>query len=108
MTMVLELIAECLPLIFAIKSLLPFLISPLPPLASRIVLVMSIEESRRTQRPYRYGMILLCFGALANWLGLAENYAEPVRYLGVACIIGESLFSPSPVSLSVYRLHQIR
>lgn len=34
MTMVLELIAECLPLIFAIKSLLPFLISPLPPLAS--------------------------------------------------------------------------
>lgn len=55
---------------------------------------MTIEESRRTQRPYRYGMILLCFGALANWLGLAENYAEPVRYLGVACIIGECLSRP--------------
>lgn len=62
----------------------PFIKSlPLPPA------VLTIEESRRTQRPYRYGMILLCFGALANWLGLAENYAEPVRYLGVACIIGE-------------------
>lgn len=60
--------------------------------ASFSVPVMTIEESRRTQRPYRYGMILLCFGALANWLGLAENYAEPVRYLGVACIIGECVW----------------
>uniref|UniRef100_A0A182PK70 Uncharacterized protein n=1 Tax=Anopheles epiroticus TaxID=199890 RepID=A0A182PK70_9DIPT len=38
---------------------------------------MSLEESRRTQRPYRYGMMLLCVGALVNWLGLAENYSEP-------------------------------
>ncbi|XP_055539090.1 uncharacterized protein LOC129726431 isoform X2 [Wyeomyia smithii] len=49
--------------------------------------VMSLEESRRTQRPYRYGMILLCVGALVNWLGLAENYSEPIRYTGVACIL---------------------
>uniref|UniRef100_A0A8D8CM96 (northern house mosquito) hypothetical protein n=1 Tax=Culex pipiens TaxID=7175 RepID=A0A8D8CM96_CULPI len=48
---------------------------------------MSLEESRRTQRPYRYGMILLCVGALVNWLGLAEDYAEPIRYTGVACIL---------------------
>uniref|UniRef100_A0A182N8T2 Uncharacterized protein n=1 Tax=Anopheles dirus TaxID=7168 RepID=A0A182N8T2_9DIPT len=48
---------------------------------------MSLEETRRTQRPYRYGMMLLCVGALVNWLGLAENYSEPVRYAGVACIL---------------------
>lgn len=48
---------------------------------------MSPEEARRTQRPYRYGMILLCFGALINWVGLAEHYTEPIRYAGVACII---------------------
>jgi len=47
----------------------------------------SLDAARRSQRPYRYGMILLCVGALVNWLGLAENYVEPVRYIGVACII---------------------
>lgn len=52
---------------------------------------MSLEETRRTQRPYRYGMMLLCVGALVNWLGLAENYSEPVRYAGVACILGSYL-----------------
>uniref|UniRef100_A0AAG5DGN1 Uncharacterized protein n=1 Tax=Anopheles atroparvus TaxID=41427 RepID=A0AAG5DGN1_ANOAO len=50
-------------------------------------MIMSLEETRRTQRPYRYGMMLLCVGALVNWLGLAENYSEPVRYAGVACIL---------------------
>ncbi|XP_052893046.1 uncharacterized protein LOC128300861 isoform X2 [Anopheles moucheti] len=55
------------------------------------VRVMSLEETRRTQRPYRYGMMLLCVGALVNWLGLAENYSEPVRYAGVACILGACL-----------------
>lgn len=50
---------------------------------------MSLEESRRTQRPYRYGMILLCVGALVNWLGLAQDYTEPIRYTGVACILGK-------------------
>ncbi|XP_058057687.1 uncharacterized protein LOC131208810 isoform X2 [Anopheles bellator] len=53
--------------------------------------VMSLEETQRTQRPYRYGMMLLCVGALVNWLGLAENYSEPVRYAGVACILGACL-----------------
>lgn len=48
---------------------------------------MSLEESRRTQRPYRYGMILLGVGALVNWLGLAQDYTEPIRYTGVACIL---------------------
>lgn len=50
---------------------------------------MSLEESKRTQRPYRYGMILLCIGALINWVGLADNYPESVTYLGVVFIIGE-------------------
>lgn len=55
---------------------------------------MSLEETRRTQRPYRYGMMLLCVGALVNWLGLAENYSEPVRYAGVACILGKKSAVP--------------
>lgn len=49
---------------------------------------MTPEDAQRTQKPYRYGMILLCFGALINWIGLAENYTDPFRYAGVACIIG--------------------
>ncbi|XP_012277926.1 uncharacterized protein LOC105698328 isoform X2 [Orussus abietinus] len=52
---------------------------------------MTLEESRRSQRPYRYGMVLLCVGALINWLGLAENYVEPVRYIGVACIVAGAI-----------------
>lgn len=32
-------------------------------------------------------MILLCVGALVNWLGLAQDYTEPIRYTGVACIL---------------------
>lgn len=38
-----------------------------------------------------YGMILLCLGALINWLGISEpvgQSSEPIRYLGVACIMG--------------------
>ncbi|XP_055299825.1 uncharacterized protein LOC129567191 isoform X2 [Sitodiplosis mosellana] len=54
----------------------------------RYSFVMTPEEAQRTQKPYRYGMILLCFGALINWIGLAENYTDPFRYAGVACIIG--------------------
>ncbi|KOB70359.1 Uncharacterized protein OBRU01_15408 [Operophtera brumata] len=52
---------------------------------------MSLDEGRQSQRPYRYGMVLLCAGALINWLGLAEDYAEPVRYVGVACIIDDPI-----------------
>lgn len=52
---------------------------------------MSPEEVRRSQKPYRYGMILLCFGALINWVGLAEDYTEPIRYAGVACIVGGAM-----------------
>ncbi|KDR11540.1 hypothetical protein L798_14099, partial [Zootermopsis nevadensis] len=51
----------------------------------------SLYAARRSQRPYRYGMILLCVGALINWLGLAENYVEPVRYIGVGCIIAGAM-----------------
>ncbi|CAO1323825.1 unnamed protein product [Diamesa serratosioi] len=53
---------------------------------------MNMEDSR-TQRPYRYGMILLCLGAIINWLGLSETSqnGEPIRYLGVACILGGAL-----------------
>lgn len=53
--------------------------------------VMTPEEAKRTQRPYRYGMLLLCFGALINWIGLAENYTEPIRYAGVACILSGAM-----------------
>lgn len=52
---------------------------------------MTPEEVQRSKKPYRYGMILLCFGALINWIGLAENYTDPFRYAGVACIIGGAL-----------------
>ncbi|CAH1710103.1 unnamed protein product [Chironomus riparius] len=54
--------------------------------------IMTMEDSR-TQRPYRYGMILLCLGALINWLGISEPTpnSEPIRYLGVACILGGAL-----------------
>lgn len=54
---------------------------------------MSIEYSRQSQRPYRYGMILLCLGALINWLGLSETdpNAEFLRYIGLSCILGGAL-----------------
>lgn len=52
---------------------------------------MAPDDSSHTQTPYRYGMILLCFGALINWIGLAENYTEPIRYAGVACIVGGAI-----------------
>jgi hypothetical protein len=59
--------------------------------SSRSMTLPSLDAARRSQRPYRYGMILLCVGALINWLGLAENYVEPVRYIGVACIIAGAM-----------------
>ncbi|XP_039293143.1 uncharacterized protein LOC111052014 isoform X2 [Nilaparvata lugens] len=49
---------------------------------TRMVLILP----EYSQRPYRYGMTLLCVGAMFNWLGLAENNAEPVRYIGVTLI----------------------
>lgn len=58
---------------------------------SFVITGMSLDEGRQSQRPYRYGMVLLCAGALINWLGLAEDYAEPVRYVGVACIVAGAL-----------------
>ncbi|XP_045516365.1 uncharacterized protein LOC123709253 isoform X2 [Pieris brassicae] len=60
-------------------------------LTDRQINGMSLDEGRQSQRPYRYGMVLLCAGALINWLGLAEDYAEPVRYVGVACIVAGAL-----------------
>lgn len=53
--------------------------------------VMAPDDTSHSQTPYRYGMILLCFGALINWIGLAENYTEPIRYAGVACIVGGAI-----------------
>ncbi|CAG4971920.1 unnamed protein product [Colias eurytheme] len=61
------------------------------PYRRRTEVCMSLDEGRQSQRPYRYGMVLLCAGALINWLGLAEDYAEPVRYVGVACIVAGAL-----------------
>ncbi|XP_013164801.1 PREDICTED: uncharacterized protein LOC106115798 isoform X2 [Papilio xuthus] len=66
--------------------------STLPPPQLHVCQIgMSLDEGRQSQRPYRYGMVLLCAGALINWLGLAEDYAEPVRYVGVACIVAGAL-----------------
>lgn len=46
-----------------------------PPLHhSTASLIDSIE--RRTQRTYRYGIILVCFGATLNWLGFAQVYVR--------------------------------
>ncbi|CAB3359939.1 Hypothetical predicted protein [Cloeon dipterum] len=44
-----------------------------------------------SQKPYRVGLILLCMGALFNWLGLAQAYVEPMRYIGVGCIVAGAL-----------------
>jgi len=30
-------------------------------------------------------------GALFNWLGLAQAYVEPMRYVGVGCIVAGAL-----------------
>jgi len=38
------------------------------------------------QRAYRYGMTLLCVGALFNWLGMSESNSEPVRFIGYTCL----------------------
>ncbi|KAG7177723.1 uncharacterized protein LOC121862698 [Homarus americanus] len=40
-----------------------------------------------TQQAYRYGIALSCIGVLLNWLGVAQEYIEPVRYLGVGLVI---------------------
>ncbi|XP_064093745.1 uncharacterized protein LOC135206263 [Macrobrachium nipponense] len=40
-----------------------------------------------TQQAYRYGIALSCIGVLLNWLGVAQAYIEPVRYLGVGLVI---------------------
>lgn len=56
---------------------------------------MALIVPEQSQRPYRFGMTLLCIGALFNWLGLADSYTEPVpavRYIGVMLIaVGAAL-----------------
>uniref|UniRef100_A0A8D8X0R4 Uncharacterized protein n=2 Tax=Cacopsylla melanoneura TaxID=428564 RepID=A0A8D8X0R4_9HEMI len=56
---------------------------------------MALVVPEQSQRPYRFGMTLLCIGALFNWLGLADSYTEPVpavRYIGVGLIaVGAAL-----------------
>lgn len=50
---------------------------------SRILPQRSREHYNRLQyrRMYRYGLSLLLVGALCNWLGFAQHYFAPVRYL---------------------------
>lgn len=48
---------------------------------------MPLDEYNESARPYRCGIVLLCMGALINWLGFAQNYEHPVRYIGIACIV---------------------
>lgn len=40
-----------------------------------------------THQAYRYGIALSCIGVLLNWLGVAQAYIEPVRYIGVGLVI---------------------
>ncbi|XP_014246010.1 uncharacterized protein LOC106664621 isoform X1 [Cimex lectularius] len=44
-------------------------------------------------RAYRYGMTLLCVGALFNWLGLSdsEHTSDPVRFIGYTCLASGAL-----------------
>lgn len=46
-----------------------------------------LHQQHASQKPYRVGLILLCVGALFNWLGLAQAYVEPMRYIGLGCIV---------------------
>ena len=53
----------------------------------------SRSNYRRLQfrRMYRYGLALLLAGVLCNWIGFAQNYFAPVRYLGVGCVLAGAL-----------------
>lgn len=54
-------------------------------------LLQQHQQQQASQKPYRIGLILLCVGALFNWLGLAQAYVEPMRYIGVGCIVAGAL-----------------
>jgi hypothetical protein len=50
---------------------------------------MALIVPEESQRPYRFGMTLVCIGALFNWLGLADHHTKPVpavRYIGVGLV----------------------
>src|SRR5437868_11433682 len=59
---------------------------------------MSREETRQLARVhvelqpqaganyFRYGVVLMLFGAVLNWLGLAQPTVEHTRYIGVICV----------------------
>lgn len=75
--------------------------SETPPVSDDLILQhqrgngrFSLNSRRRSnyhqlqfRRMYRYGLALLLIGALCNWIGFAQLYFAPVRYLGVGCII---------------------
>ncbi|KAF4520066.1 hypothetical protein B566_EDAN007922 [Ephemera danica] len=60
-------------------------------LAAEAELLQQHQQQQASQKPYRVGLILLCVGALFNWLGLAQAYVEPMRYIGVGCIVAGAL-----------------
>lgn len=44
------------------------------------------------QRAYRYGMTLLCVGALFNWLGMNDgSNSDPIRFIGYTCLASGAL-----------------
>ncbi|KAK2714641.1 hypothetical protein QYM36_009013 [Artemia franciscana] len=47
--------------------------------------------ARQYRRSYRYGISLLMLGALLNWVGFAQSYLLPIRYLGVACVMAGTI-----------------
>uniref|UniRef100_A0A146KX38 Protein grpE n=1 Tax=Lygus hesperus TaxID=30085 RepID=A0A146KX38_LYGHE len=42
-------------------------------------------------RAYRYGMTLLCVGALFNWLGFSNGQSDPVKFIGYTCLASGAL-----------------
>ncbi|KAK4307565.1 hypothetical protein Pmani_020709 [Petrolisthes manimaculis] len=40
-----------------------------------------------THQAYRCGIALSCIGVLLNWLGVAQAYIEPIRYIGVGLVV---------------------
>lgn len=44
------------------------------------------------QRAYRYGMTLLCVGALFNWLGMNDSSnSDPIKFIGYTCLASGAL-----------------
>ena len=46
-----------------------------------------MNDRMQFRRMYRYGLGLLILGIICNWIGFAQSYFAPIRYLGVGCVL---------------------